>query len=239
MDSEDKYQSVYTRESVNYDRERYECDYGNLQLRGIYHALDSFVHIGKDTRVLDVATGTGVVSLYLAQKGGRIEALDITEAMIEQARKKAESLRLDNISFRIGSALELPFENASFDVVTSNKFFHLIPQEMQKKVIGEMLRVLKPGGYLVVEFKNILYGGLLRIALKYLLRRQEGHCLLPIFPSRLFSGGKIVGMIGYYVPSQRRLPDWDALHRLIELGGHIQPFKLFYDKIYIKCEKIG
>lgn len=231
------YLPTYTKEASVYDAVRYVKGYGRLQMKGIYHALDYFLQIQSNTKVLDVATGTGVASLYLAKKGGKITALDLTEAMLNEAKKKAVSENITNIEFKVGSAFDLPFKDESFDIVTSIKFMHLIPYKMQQAAIREMFRVLKPGGCLVIEFKNILYGVFLRLFLKYILRRQEGHCFIPFLTKNLFDEGKITNVIGYYVPSQQRLPQSPILNKLLENGGHWSPFKWFYDKLYFKCVK--
>lgn len=231
------YLPTYTREAPEYDKKRYVEGYGRLQREGIYHALDYLLRVQPDTKVLDVATGTGVASLYIAKKGGNIVALDLTEAMLNEAKKKAVTENINNIEFKVGSAFNLPFKDENFDIVTSIKFMHLIPYKMQQAAIKEMFRVLKPGGYLVIEFKNILYGVFLRIVLKYLLRRQEGYCFMPFLTKNFFNEGRITDIIGYYIPSQRRLPQYPIINKLLENCGHWPPFKWFYDKLYIKCVK--
>ena len=232
------YLPTYTKEASVYDEIRYGKGYGRLQMKGIYHALDYFLQVKPDTKVLDVATGTGVASLYVAKKGGSITALDLTEAMLNEAKKKAVIENIKNVEFKVGSAFNLPFEDESFDIVTSIKFMHLFPFKQQQAAIREMLRVLKPGGCLVIEFKNILYGVFLRIILKYVLRREEGHCFIPFLTKSLFADGKITNIIGYYVPSQRRLPQSPVIDNFLQNCGHWWPFKWFYDKLYIRCVKM-
>jgi len=68
----------------------------------------------------------------------------MTAEMIEKARKGAAKLRLTNATFVEGEAEELPFDDASFDVVISNGVIDLIPDK--DIVFGEIYRVLKPGG---------------------------------------------------------------------------------------------
>jgi len=67
-------------------------------------------------RWLDVATGTGAVAIRAAQAGAAVTGIDIAPAMIEGARAKAGGLP---IAFEVGDAQALPYEDASFDVVTS------------------------------------------------------------------------------------------------------------------------
>ncbi len=97
-------------------------------------------------RVLDVACGTGVLARALAERvkpGGTATGLDINEGMLAVARRKAPG-----IDWRHGAAEALPFDDAGFDAVVSQfglMFFH-----DRAKAIGEMLRVLRPGGRLAV-----------------------------------------------------------------------------------------
>ena len=94
--------------------------------------------------VLEVAAGTGVVSLRLAEKAGRVYALDLSEAMVTEAKKKAGGRNLKNIEFLVDDAYELPFESGVFDVVICSNALH----NMKDPAIPlmEMRRVLKPGG---------------------------------------------------------------------------------------------
>lgn len=105
-------------------------------------------------RVLDVACGTGRGTVGLAQvvgETGRVDALDVSEAMIDQARRKIESLGLgDRVHFKQGNARELPYPDDSFDIVYNGYMFDLIPLNGFLPIRREMARVLKPGGKLVL-----------------------------------------------------------------------------------------
>ena len=99
--------------------------------------------ITNGTRVLDVACGTGVVAITAALGGARVTALDLTPALLERARENA-SLAGADIAFKEGDAEQLPFEDASFDTVVS-QYGHIFAPRPEI-ALGEMLRVLKPGG---------------------------------------------------------------------------------------------
>jgi len=94
-------------------------------------------------RVLDVACGTGVVAITAARAGARVTALDLTPQLLECARENA-ALASVEVEFHEGDAEQLPFENSSFDVVVS-QFGHMFAPRPEV-ALGEMLRVLKPGG---------------------------------------------------------------------------------------------
>ena len=98
-------------------------------------------------RVLDIGSGAGMDSLIAAlQVGpeGSVTGIDMTPEMIENARKGAAELGLNNVTFVEGEAETLPFDNSSFDVVISNGVIDLIPDK--DAVFGEIYRVLVPGG---------------------------------------------------------------------------------------------
>ncbi|HET6325180.1 MAG TPA: class I SAM-dependent methyltransferase [Planctomycetaceae bacterium] len=99
------------------------------------------VHAGQ--HVLDVACGTGVVSVTAARLGARATGLDLTPALLERARDNSQIAGVE-IDWREGDAEALPFADAAFDVVTS-QFGHIFAPRPEVAV-AEMLRVLKPGG---------------------------------------------------------------------------------------------
>lgn len=94
-------------------------------------------------RVLDVACGTGVVSVTAALLGARVTGLDLTPELLERARENAQIAKVE-IDWHEGDAEKLPFDDAAFDVVLS-EFGHIFAPRPEV-AIGEMLRVLKPGG---------------------------------------------------------------------------------------------
>ncbi|MGB3416075.1 MAG: class I SAM-dependent methyltransferase [Mesorhizobium sp.] len=98
--------------------------------------------------VLDVACGPGVVTAAVAPHATSVTAFDATEAMIGKARARCEAAGLANVVFRIGDAHDLPFETGQFDGVVSRLAVHHFTDP--GRAIGEMARVLKPGGMLVV-----------------------------------------------------------------------------------------
>jgi len=101
-------------------------------------------------RVLDVATGTGDVALEFARRtrAARIAGLDPSSGMLDVGREKLARANGAPIDLVEGDALALPFADASFDVVTIAFGLRNLPD--YARGIGEMTRVLRPGGRLVV-----------------------------------------------------------------------------------------
>lgn len=93
--------------------------------------------------VLDVACGTGVVAVTAARRGARVQALDLSPVLLERARDNAATAEV-SVAFTEGDAEALPYSDAKFDVVLS-QFGHMFAPRPDV-ALGEMLRVLKPGG---------------------------------------------------------------------------------------------
>jgi len=99
-------------------------------------------------RVLDAGSGAGHTALAFAAQAAEVVAVDLTEAMLAQGRKLARDRKLENISFKRGDVEQLPFPDASFDIVTSRYSAHHYPHP--QIALREFARVLKPGGRLLL-----------------------------------------------------------------------------------------
>jgi 2-polyprenyl-3-methyl-5-hydroxy-6-metoxy-1,4-benzoquinol methylase len=97
--------------------------------------------------VLDVACGTGNLAIPAARTGARVSGVDIAENLITQARARAaaENLQAD---FRVGDAEQLPFADASFDVVVSMYGAMFAPRP--EVVAAELARVCRPSGMIAM-----------------------------------------------------------------------------------------
>ena len=143
----EKIQKYYSWRASNYDAG------AGFEVEHHAEALQ-LANIQEGERVLDVACGTGRGTVGLAGAvgpQGRVDALDLTEAMIEQARSKIEQLGLsERVVFKQGDARDLDYPDASFDLVYNGYMFDLIPLDGFMPILKEMARVLKPGGRLVL-----------------------------------------------------------------------------------------
>ncbi len=108
-------------------------------------------------RVVDLGSGAGMDAFLAAHAvgpTGQVVGIDMTPAMLTKARDTAQHLDLNNVEFREGYIEELPFDDASVDVVISNGVINLAPDK--HAVFAEVFRVLRPGG--VVQFADIANG---------------------------------------------------------------------------------
>src|SRR5512139_1202771 len=143
----EKVQKYYAWRASNYDAGAgFEVEHHAEALRQ--------ADVREGQRVLDVACGTGRRTDGLAQAvgpRGQVDALDLSDAMLDQARAKIEKLGLGNrVRFKQGNARELPYPAEHFDVVYNGYMFDLIPLDGFAPILTEMARVLKPGGQLVL-----------------------------------------------------------------------------------------
>jgi arsenite methyltransferase len=102
-------------------------------------------------RVVDIGSGGGIDSLVAARMvgpTGSVVGVDMTPEMLERARTAAAESGVDNVEFREAYMEELPVPDGWADVVISNGVLNLTPDK--QKTLGEMFRVLRPGGRLQV-----------------------------------------------------------------------------------------
>jgi len=112
--------------------------------------------IDASSYVLDVCCGIGGPARYLAHTYGcRVTGIDLTESRIQSARRFTALVELDHlVDFRLGNALEMPFDDKTFDVVIGQEAWVHVPDKA--RLLRECTRVLKTGG--MVTFTDFLQG---------------------------------------------------------------------------------
>lgn len=108
--------------------------------------LVQLLEVRPGEEALDVATATGHTAFALAAQGARVTGLDLTPEMEPAFRRGAEEAGVEGVAFHVGDAERLPFPDASFHIVTCRRAAHHFPDAA--RAVGEMARVLKPGGRL-------------------------------------------------------------------------------------------
>lgn len=108
------------------------------------------MQVQKGNRALDLCCGTGDWTIALAEavgENGQVIGLDFSENMLKVGQEKIQHLQLNQANLVLGNAMELPYDDASFDFVTIGFGLRNVPDYMQ--VLAEMHRVVKPGGKVV------------------------------------------------------------------------------------------
>jgi sarcosine/dimethylglycine N-methyltransferase len=156
-------------ESVTEDilQEHDQDHFGGIEANDI---LAAKAGIQRQHHVLDVCSGLGGPGRYLAHRiGCRVTGLDLTRSRYESAVRLTQLAKLARlVDFRLGDALNMPFEDASFDVVIGQEAWCHVPDKLG--LIAECVRVVKPGG--AIAFTDILRRAPLEAA--ELQRMQQG-----------------------------------------------------------------
>ncbi len=118
---------------------------GDVYENMIYEACS---YISSDMEVLEIGGGTGAISLAAADIAKLVVCTDLSTDMLRRAFVKAKRTGLSNVRFKTCSAVQLPFRDDRFDCVIAANIIHLL--EDPSKAITEAMRVLKPGGKLLL-----------------------------------------------------------------------------------------
>ncbi|WP_077598182.1 class I SAM-dependent methyltransferase [Olsenella urininfantis] len=116
----------------------------------MYHRIAEVV---RGRRVLELASGPGLIALNVAEATQSMVATDYSEGMVAEARRQAHS---DKLRFEVADATDLPYADSSFDVVIIANALHIMPAP--ERALAEIGRVLTPGGTLVAPNFVMLQG---------------------------------------------------------------------------------
>jgi len=112
------------------------------------HIIEQSVRLMKpDEHILEIATGTGIISLALCNYIQNIEAIDFSTEMIAVAKKKAKQKQISNVHFSVQDACNMKCSSNYFDTVIISNTLHIMPRA--EKALEEIKRVLKPDGKLI------------------------------------------------------------------------------------------
>ena len=99
---------------------------------------------------LDLGCGAGLIALAAAERCATVHALDASNGMLERLSQRAQAAGLDNVELILGDMRRIPLPDRSVDVVMSCYALHHLTDDGKELAIAEALRVLRPGGRLVV-----------------------------------------------------------------------------------------
>jgi ubiquinone/menaquinone biosynthesis C-methylase UbiE len=119
-----------------------------MRSEGSLGRLVDLVPAAAGERWLEGACGPGLVARALAPRVGEVVGVDLTPTMIDLAREEAAHTGCANVRFLLGDVASLEFEDGSFDGAVTRFSLHHIP--VPGRVVVELARVVKPGGWVVV-----------------------------------------------------------------------------------------
>ena len=146
IEQEKKY---WDKLSPGYDR--FIEKYWSIYQSSLLDKISNDVNVG-DT-VLEVACGTGIVALKVADRASKVSGIDISAPMIDEAEKKRREKSIDNVEFLVEDAYSLHFGNDAFDTVICNNA--LQNMKYPQKALAEIKRVIKPGGRFIGTIAGI------------------------------------------------------------------------------------
>ncbi|MBM2831713.1 MAG: 2-heptaprenyl-1,4-naphthoquinone methyltransferase [Dehalococcoidia bacterium] len=151
-----------------------------------------------DSRILDVATGTGKQAFAYARRGYDVTGIDLTEAMLRIARGKN---KYPKVRFQAADATKLPFEDRSFDVSCISFALHDMPLSIREKVLKEMVRVTNPAGTIVVVDYGLPQNRIGRFLIRRFVSLYEGKYYQGFIRADLRA---LLGSAGIAIKEERR-----------------------------------
>jgi ubiquinone/menaquinone biosynthesis C-methylase UbiE len=219
---------------ASYDEVRYVGPANEYKQTVMSNAYTRLMGPLEGKAVLDVGCGTGRGVADFSRRARYAAGVDASFDMLSfAARKMADR---SNWSLTRAYAQALPFDSDSFDVVSSLNFLHLFRPAVQRDMIAEMKRVVRPGGILVLEFDNALQGGVLGLVKRY-VGSERGS--LPWEISHAIGDGvRTLNIYGGVFPVV-----WRFFHRApaifvpLEKIAYAPPFNRLAHRIYYKLVK--
>jgi len=163
-------------------------------------------------RLLDMAGGTGDIAFRVLDRVGgaaSVTVCDLTQAMLDEGRRRAEAGRIEGIDWVCGDAMALPFADGSFDAYTVA--FGIRNVTRIEDALSEARRVLRPGGrFLCLEFSRVAVP-----ALRWAYDRYSFNVIPAL--GQAVTGDR--ASYQYLVESIRRFPDQDSFADMIAAAG--------------------
>ena len=138
----------------NYDERRFKTPQGKaldkMELKQLENATKL---LKKDAKIFEVGCGTGRFSQFLANQRFQVVASDPSADMIEVTKKKCDGI--SNINFQISEGANLDSKPETYDLVFAIRVLNQTEsKDYALKTVREMIRITKPGGYVLIEFMN-------------------------------------------------------------------------------------
>lgn len=128
-------------------KERWNRIYAQGRRTPLRETLQRFIPLARVGRALEIACGTGENAVFLARLGFRVDAFDISEVAVRQARERARQAGVQ-VNFLVYDAATFPFPSERYDLVVNFYF-------LERRTFPGIRRALKPGGLLIFETFNV------------------------------------------------------------------------------------
>lgn len=195
-DTKTTYDHFGTLFSTNANKVFWEQPYKQLKIRLERNSID--LSIFQDSTIIDIGCGSGRNAFVLRDFGAKkVIGIDISETNIALANKRKAELGIgDEVVFIKGSAMDLPFDDNSFDIAFSMGVFHHTPD--WKKCMHEMYRVMKPSAIGLLLYLNEQPGGLFYDTidfLRYILRHDNPYTIQKSLELLHVDTSRIIGIL--------------------------------------------
>jgi ubiquinone/menaquinone biosynthesis C-methylase UbiE len=239
------YKDVYNKEAASYDQTRF----GNQRWRYakqikndlIVELLRENYLLNPETKLLDVASGTGRIAHDLVSNGlHNVYAADISKEMLKKNKENLDpSLHL-RMNWVLTNMKKLPFEDGFFDATTIGSFLYLIPLTEYANYVADIRRVLKPGGLLICEVSNTFgifnpKNAAVVMSQKYIRRRKVKSYVTPWGLKSLFPGYAFQEIIGVEYPILSR--DYKVCRKMTFSMGRSPILRYLGGKIVLVLRK--
>lgn len=213
MESSD---TAYTPEQAEeYDRRRFTDSSGRaIHAAERDHLLDALRRLPAGSRVLEVGCGTGRLLVETDAAGHQVDGLDASGPMLEQLRQKLGGASRGTLT--VGDASDLPFDDDVYDLVYAIRLLNQLGRpEVARETIREMVRVARPGGFVLVEFVSSLRPRTPSSRPTVRLHPREVRTLLQEAGAAVLdtSASFLFGMTAFRLAPERLLPALAGLDR--------------------------
>ncbi|MCQ4924519.1 class I SAM-dependent methyltransferase [Tissierella carlieri] len=148
------YVKAYYDENSTLEWDRLDNPYSRIEFTTTTHLIDKYFK--NISNVIDIGSGSGRYSIELIKRGFDVSLLDLSQNLLDIAKKNIENISNKKYDYFCKSALELDFiEGDAFEyALVLGPLYHLHNEEDRLKVINDTYRILKPGGRAIIAYIN-------------------------------------------------------------------------------------
>lgn len=234
----------YEQEAADYDLKRWATSVGRYIDAMHKKTVLTMIEPCAGKKILEVGIGTGRFSVMMKTQGANVTGLDFALPMLKIAKDRLEKTDGNSQAKMVNADVkQLPFQDSSFDGCIGINIFSHLPECIE--VIKEISRVLKPGGFLVANFPNLLsyyfpYGALVNLLRKSLRRNvYTKWYTLPQIRNYCSQAGLRLDTIEGHTsfPFQCDMDIVLAILRAIDRMSKITGLRNFGPVLFVKCIK--